>query len=198
MMLVTDHFFHTIFEQDNVTKVYTSTKANLGTHYQYQAEFNLPIDITRWRSISADIDIYHEKYTYTLDTISSKMTNGFNIYLNQNITLSKRFTLQLYDRYESASYYIISDYRPLFFMNAGLSYSILKNKGSLRVNWSDIFNTDYNKYHTNYANLDITERDKLSSRMVSATFTYHFGSSNPKVRSNSTDEQKRLGGGTEN
>lgn len=196
MMLVTDHFFATVFEQDNVTKVYTSTKANLGTHYQYQAEFNLPIDITRWWNISADIDLFHERYTYTLDTVSAKTTNGFNIYLNQNIKLSPKWTLQLYNQYESGTYYIISSYRPLFFMNAGLSYSILKNKGSIRLNWADIFNTEYNKYHTNYANLNITERDQLGARFITGTFTYHFGSSSPKVRSNSTDEQKRLGGST--
>lgn len=198
MMLVTDHFFHTIFEQDNVTKVYTSKKANLGTHYQYQVELNLPVDITKWWNISADIDIFHEKYAYTLDTISAKTTNGFNIYLNQNIKLSQRLSLQLYDKYESASYYIISQYKPLFYMNAGISYSILHNKGSIRLVASDIFNTDYNKYHTNYANLNITERDQLGNRFITATFSYHFGSSNPKIRSNNTQEQKRLGEGTEN
>jgi hypothetical protein len=198
MMLVTDHFFNTIFEQDNITKVYTATKANLGTHDQYQVEFNLPVEIAPWWSISADIDIFHEKYIYTLDTVPARTTNGFNIYLNQNIKLSSKWSLQLYDQYESASYYIISQYRPLFFMNAGLSYSILNNKGSLKLSWADIFNTNYNNYHTNYANLDITERDQLGARFVNATFSYHFGSSSPKVRSNSTDEQKRLGGGTEN
>jgi len=195
MMLVTDHFFNTIFEQDNVTKVYTATKANLGTHYQYQVELNLPVDITRWWSISADIDLFHEKYTYTLDTVPAKTTNGFNIYLNQSIKLSSKLSLQLYDEYESATYYIISQYEPLFFMNAGLSYSILNNKGSVKLAVNDIFNTDFNKYHTNYANLDITERDKLGTRFIMGTFTYHFGSSSPRIRNNNTEEQKRLGSG---
>lgn len=195
MMLVTDHFFHTIFEQDNVTKVYTATKANLGSHYQYQLELNLPIDLTKWWDISADIQVFHEKYTYTLDTISSRTTNGFNIYLNQDIRLSKKLTLQLYNKYESATYYVISDYRPLFVMNAALSYSILNNKGSIALSWNDIFNTDFNDYHTNYANLNLTERDQLSTRMVLATFKYRFGRTNLKVRNNNTDEQKRLGTG---
>jgi len=196
--IVTDHYFATIFEQDNVSKVYTSTKANLGSHYQYQLEFDLPVDITKWWNISADFQIFHEKYTYALDTIPSRTTNGFNIYLNQTIKLSKRLTLQMYDQYESSTYYIISHYRPLFYMNAGLSYSILNNKGSLSLAWNDIFNTDYNRYHTNYANLNITERDQLSTRMVLATFKYHFGRSSPRVRTTNTEEQKRLGEGSEN
>jgi len=195
MMLVTDHFFNTVFEQDNITKVYTSTKANLGTHYQYQVEFNLPVTITPWWNISATVDIFHEKYGYTLDTVSSKLTNGANIYLSQTFKLSKRLTLQLYDQYESSSYYVISQYQPLFYMNAGISYSILHGKGTFRLAASDIFNTDYNKYRTTYANLNITERDQLSTHFITATFSYHFGSSSPRTRSNSTDEQKRLGNG---
>ncbi|HVS93935.1 MAG TPA: outer membrane beta-barrel protein [Mucilaginibacter sp.] len=198
MEIVTDNFFATAFEQDNVTKVYTSTKINLGSHYQYQVELELPFDIANWWNISATADIFHEKYTYTLGTVPARTTDGFNVYLNQSIRLSKRLNLQLYDKYESASYYIISDYRPLFYMSAGLSYSVLNNKGSLALGWSDVFNTDYNRYHTDYANLNITERDRLSTRMVQATFKYHFGRSSPKVRSNNTDEQKRLGEGTEN
>ena len=195
MMIVTDHFFGTIFEQDDITKVYTSTKANLGTHYQYQVEFNLPVDITPWWNASADIDIFHEKYTYALDTVAARTTNGFNIYLSQNFKLSPKWTLQLYDQYESATYFVISQYRPLFYMNAGLSYSIMHNKGSIRLAATDIFNTYYNRYHTNYANLDITERDKIGARFVTATFTYHFGSSSLKARNNNTDEQKRLSNG---
>jgi len=196
--IITDNYYATIFEQDNVTRVYTSTKANLGMHYQYQMELDLPIDIAKWWSINANVQIFHEKYTYTLDTVSTRTTNGFNIYLNHNIKLSKKLSLQIYNRYESATYYIISNYRPLFLMNAGLSYSILKGKGSLALSWSDIFNTDYNRYHTNYANLDITEKDRLSTRLVQATFKYHFGSSNPRVRSRNTQEQNRLGNDSEN
>ena len=79
-------------------------------------------------------------------------------------------------------------------MDAGVAYSIFQNKGSLKLAASDIFNTHYNMYHTNYANLDITERDKLGSRFVTATFTYRFGTSSFRRRNNNIDEQKRLGG----
>lgn len=198
MMLITNHFFANIFRQDDTTKVYTSTKANLGTHYQYQVEFALPVTITPWWNIDATLDIFHEKYMYTLNAVPSKLTNGINIYLTQNFKLSQKLNLQLYDKYESSSYYVISQYQPLFYMNAGVSYSILHNKGSLKLGATDIFNTDYNKYHTNYENLDITQRDQLSSHFITATFSYHFGSSTPKARNNSTEEQRRLGGNNEN
>lgn len=193
-MVITDDFFNTVLEQDNVTKVYTTTKANLGTRYQYLLEFNVPVDIARWWNVNADVALFHEKYTYLLDTVAAKTTNGFNIYLNQDFKITPRLTAQWYNSYESAAYYVISQYKALYYMNAGLSYSILKNKGSIKLTATDIFNSYYNYFHTNYANLDITQKEKLGSRFIMATFTYHFGTSSPRVHSNTSNEQKRLGG----
>lgn len=192
--VVTNDFFNTIFEQDNVTKIYTTTKANLGTRYQYLLELNLPVDIAPWWNVNTDITFFHERYAYKLDTVEAKSTNGVNIYLNQEFKITRRLTAQWYNSFESAAYYAISNYRTLYFMNAGLSYSVLNNKGSIKLAATDIFNTNYNYYHTNYANLDITQKEKLGSRFIMATFTYHFGTSSPKANSNTSNEEKRLGG----
>ncbi len=64
-MVVTDNFFATVFEQDNITKVYTTTKANLGTHYQYQIKLMSLSILPNGGTSAPDIDIFHEKYTYT-------------------------------------------------------------------------------------------------------------------------------------
>lgn len=193
-VVITDDFFNTIFEQNNVTKVYTTTKDNLGTRYQYLLEFNLPVDITSWWNANADITFFHEWYAYKLNTVKSKSTNGVNIYLNQEFKITPRLTAQWYNSYESAAYYAISNYRTLYYMNAGLSYSILKNKGSIKLAATDIFNSYYNYFHTSYANLDITQKEKLGSRFIMATFTYHFGTSSPKAHNTTSNEEKRLGG----
>jgi len=89
---------------------------------------------------------------------------------------------------------VISQYNHLFWLNAGVTYSILNKKGSVKLAASDIFNTFYNQYQTNFANLNMTSRDKIGSRFIVATFTYRFGTSSVKGRSKTTDEQKRLVG----
>ncbi len=193
-MVKTDNYFGTVFEQDDVTKVYTTTKANLGTRYQYMIKFDVPVDITRWWNATTSIDVFHEKYVYSNDTVTTKQTNGVTISLTQSFKITPKLSLQVYDNYESPSYYVISQYQKLFYMDAGLTYSILDKRGTLKLVATDIFNTWYNMYHTNYANLDITEKDKQGSRFVTATFTYRFGTSSGRRRSNSIDEQKRLGG----
>jgi hypothetical protein len=193
-MIVTDNYFATIFEQNDVTKAYITTKANLGTRYQYVAEFSVPINITNWWHMDADFTAFHERYVYTIDTVGNKNTNGITIDLNQNFKATSKLSFQVIGHYDSPSYFVISQYTELFWLNAGVTYSILQNKGAIKLAASDIFNTNYNKYQTNFANLDIASRDKVGSRFIVATFTYRFGNSSAKGRSKTTDEQKRLVG----
>jgi hypothetical protein len=140
------------------------------------------------------VQLFHEKYAYSNDTIAGKQTNGAVLNLSQTFKISPKLSLQWINYYESPTYYVISSYQPLYFMDAGLTYSILQNKGSIKLAATDIFNSWSNRYHTNYANLDITAKDKVGSRFVTATFTYRFGTSFARRHSNTTEEQKRLSG----
>lgn len=194
-MIITDNFFYTIFQQDDFTRVYTVTKANLGTRYQYQAEFDIPVDITKWWHIDADFTAFHERYLYKPDTIAKKTSNGITLYVDHDFKISSKLSAQLYNAYESPTYFAISHYTTLWYMNAGFRYSILHNDGSIRLSVSDIFNTYYNNYHTDYTNLNLNARDRQGSRFVGLTFTYRFGNSSVKTgkATKATDEQKRLG-----
>ena len=194
-VIVTDDFFNTIFQQDDATKVYTTTKANLGTRYQYVAEFDIPVDITKWWHMDADFTAFREKYDYKPDTIARRAGNGITLYLDQSFKITSKLSAQWYNAYESPTYFAISHYATLYYMNAGLRYLILKDNGSIRLAASDIFNTYYNRYHTNYTNLDLNARDKIGTRFITATFTYRFGNSSVKTGrgSSANDEQKRLG-----
>ena len=192
-MVVTDNFYSTIFQQNDSTKVYINIKSNIGTRYQYLLDFNIPIDLANWWNISADISAFHERYAYYDHTLPGKNTNGVNIYVNHNFKMTSKLSAQIYNAYESPSYYVISQYQFLSYTNAGLSYAILHNKGTIKLAVTDIFNSNFNKYQTNYANLNIFARDKQGSRFVIGTFTYRFGNSSSKGRNNATDEQKRLG-----
>ncbi|HVV54355.1 MAG TPA: outer membrane beta-barrel protein [Mucilaginibacter sp.] len=197
-MVVTNDYFNTIFEQDNLTKVYTNIKANLGTRYQYILRFDIPVDIAPWWNVDADLSLLHEKYDYTLDAGRQVQTNSANIYLTQTFQITPKLSAQIYNAYESKVYYDISDYQPLYYVNAGLSYSFMQNRGSIKLAASDIFNTFYNQYYTDFSNLNIEAKDKLGSRFITATFIYRFGSALTRGRTNTSEEQKRLSGNGEN
>jgi iron complex outermembrane receptor protein len=199
-MIVTNNYFNTVFQQNDSTKVYITTKVNLGTRYQYTAEFSIPVDVTRWWHIDADFSAFHDKYVYKQDMLAKKATNSITFNLFQSFKLTPKLSAQVAGDYESPTYFVISQYKALYWLNAALRYSILRNNGSIRLGVSDIFNTEMESYHTNYTNLDLTGKEKFGSRFIQATFTYHFGNLSIRAHSNkdSSEEQKRLGGNNEN
>ncbi len=94
-------------------------------------------------------------------------------------------------------------YRDYFLTGAAISKSILENKGTLRFSVSDIFNSDINKYTSNYLNVDLTGREKSGSRFFTLGFSYRFGkqsvkSATKRVGGNNDDQQRLKGSDNEN
>ena len=195
--IITNNYYQIIFDQ-KATGQYFTTKANLGTRYQYMIEFNLPFDLTSWWHVDAQLDASHERYSYKNYAVPDKTTNNFNINVTQNFKLTSKLSAQLINEYQSPTYYVISQYQYLAWTNVGLRYSILKDKGAIRLAVSDVFNSYFNKYTTTFNGMNIFSRDKIGSRFVTATFTYHFGTTPARTKIKTTEEQKRLNGSAEN
>jgi len=196
--IITNNYYQTIFDQ-YPSGQYITTKANLGTRYQYMIEFSLPFNLTPWWHVDAQIDASHEHYVYNkYYSVPNKSTNNANINVTQNFKISSKLSAQLINEYQSPTYYVISHYQYLAWTNVGLRYSILNNKGAIRLAVSDVFNSYFNKYTTTFNGLDIFSRDKVGSRFVTATFTFHFGSTPMRTKTKTTEEQKRLNGSAEN
>src|SRR6185312_7518747 len=158
--IITNNYYQTIFDQNSATGQYITTKANLGTRYQYMIEFSLPFDLTPWWHVDAQIDASHERYVYKLYNVPDKSTNNANINVTQNFKITPKLSAQLINEYQSPTYYVISQYQYLAWTNVGLRYSILKDKGAIRLALSDVFNSNFNKYTTTFNGLDMFSRDK--------------------------------------
>jgi len=196
-LTITKDFFAPIFLQNDSTKVYTTTFANIGTRYEYEAEFNAPVDVTKWWNINIDLKAAYEHYVYNLDS-ARKSSYDINVYIDQSFSITQSLKAELYGTYESPTYYGIKQYQQQYSVRAGLSQSILHDEGSIRLAISDIFNSDIYKYTSNYDGLDLTGREKSGTRFVTLTFIYHFGKKTVKTTAKrvggDADDQKRLGG----
>lgn len=196
--IITNNYYQTIFDQ-YPSGSYVTTKANLGTRYQYMIEFSLPLDLTSWWHVDAQMDASHERYVYNKNyNVPDKSTNNANFNIAQNFKITSKLSAQLVNVYQSPTYFVISQYEYLAWTNVGLRYAILNNKGAIRLAVSDVFNSNFNKYTTTFNSLDIFSRDKVGSRFVTATFTFHFGSTPARTKTKTTEEQKRLNGSAEN
>ncbi|RYZ96145.1 MAG: TonB-dependent receptor [Sphingobacteriaceae bacterium] len=197
---VTKYFSAMVFKQDDETGVYTTIRENIGTRYQYALDILAPFDITRWWQITNDIAATYERYVYTIPGAKNRSVYDLLVKSNQNFSLTRKLKADVNLSYETPTYYGIKSYREQFFMDAGVSYTILHDQGSIKLAVTDIFNTQTDRYNTRFLNLDLRGREKQGTRFVVATFAYRFGNNvlrNARKRTGGiTDEQTRLGGST--
>lgn len=201
-MTVTQDFFVPVFQQNDSTKVFTTTTSNIGTRYEYSLEFTLPIDVTKWWDLSLYLYGGYDRVVYNSSSLRVN-TSDFTVQATQDFTIAKGLRLEVYGSWESPTYYGIKQYNSQWESRAGISQAILNNNGTIRLAVSDIFNSDEYKYNSHYMNLDLTGREKAGSRFVTATFIYHFGNQSVKGAAKrvggNVDEQNRLkGSGNEN
>jgi iron complex outermembrane recepter protein len=105
--------------------------------------------------------------------------SGFSWFskLNTNYKLSKAISVQLMGNYESAKPAAQGTLKEVYWIDAAIKATFMKNKASITFNVSDIFNT--RKYTTvyNLALYDQTSYRNRETQIATITFTYKFGKS---------------------
>jgi len=96
---------------------------------------------------------------------------------NTSLKLPKGFTLQVNANYESPKVIAQGTLKDTWWMDVAIRKNFLKNKATLVVNCSDIFNTHrfITSYNTEYF-VETINRVK-ETRVGNVTFTYRFGKS---------------------
>lgn len=117
--------------------------------------------------------------------------SGFSWFskLNTNIKLPKDFSVQINGNYEAPKVAAQGTLKEVYWLDIAVRKNLLKNKATLTVNVSDIFNT--RKYTTVYdypSYTQTTYRDR-ETRIGNISFTYRFGRSESSGR-----EPKGMGG----
>jgi iron complex outermembrane receptor protein len=197
----TSDFFISIFQQNDATRVYTTTYKNIGQYYQYMAEFWVPVTIAKWWKVNAYLEGGYDHFVYKADSAGS---SAFDMSVNimQDFNIAEGLRAELGSRYDSPTFYGISHIKSMYVVRAGISKDIFGSNGSIKLAVSDIFNSDKYRYTSDYMNLNLTGMQKPGTRFVTATFTYRFGKQSVKNArkrvGGNVDDQQRLNGGNEN
>ncbi|UII81130.1 outer membrane beta-barrel family protein [Flagellimonas sp. CMM7] len=110
--------------------------------------------------------------------------NGFNfdrnnpvvtINTSHNFNLGKGYRLQLSAFHLFPSYATITKIETISSVSLGFQKNILKDKGTLRFNFNDIFWNQYPTGRTQFGNLDDTFTSYRDTRYATLSFTWRFG-----------------------
>ena len=189
-----------IFEmtfQDNVNKRITYTPFNLKTTVEYGFDFITNFNLLENWSVYFVTSFYNTQdkglidgFEYERDLWSNYSELSNDITFLKDKSLNANFSLT----YLSKTIVGFKEIKNVLFSNLTISKAILKNKASVSLVVSDLFNTQDFRFKSRYLNQDNTTFFDEDTRTIKLGFRYKFGNTNLKTnqRSESQEETERL------
>ncbi len=187
--------FPNIPSAENVT---VQIPVNLNSYDYVGLTVSAPVRISKWWNMVNNGNIYYNHFNGTLG--GTTLNNGkpaLDLRTNNTFTLSNGWTTELNASFSSGGQYGFMVFDPTWSLSAGVQKTILKNKGTIRFNISDIFWTNLPKAVITYNNYIEKWHAYRETRVANLTFTYRFGrntvTASRKRTTGSEEERQRAG-----
>jgi len=187
--------FPNIPSDDNVT---VQIPVNLSSTDYYGVSISAPIRVNKWWNMINNGNIYYQHFNGSLGTTQlDKGKPAADLRTNNTFTLKKGWTAELTGSVNSGGQYGFMVLDPQWGVGAGVQKLVMKNKGTLRFNITDIFWTNLPKAVITYDNYIEKWHAYRETRVANLTFTYRFG--NNKVqqarrRTTASEEERQRAG----
>ncbi|WP_395066514.1 TonB-dependent receptor domain-containing protein [Flavobacterium sp.] len=172
----------------NGIPVILSSPINLATEYRAGFEFTLNYTPYKWWKLNSNFNFYsvetQGKYTY-VNYLNTETTQDFNnkatswtARLTSKITLPKKIDWQTNATYNGPQNNAQGKSLGVFAMNLAFSKDVLKDKGTVAFNVSDVFNSRKRIMETSIPNLINSYAEmQWRERQFTLSFTYRFNKS---------------------
>lgn len=159
-----------------------------------------PIHVTKWWNMVNNATIYYNHFNGNLG--GGTLSNGSpaaNARINNNFSLKNGWSAELNGMVNSGGRNGYMVMNPNWELSTGVQKSLMKGKGSLKLNVTDIFWTNLPKatitYEGSYVEHWHANRD---SRKAALSFTYRFGNNKvegARKRTTASEEERQRAGG---
>jgi len=188
-----------LFPDPTASDVVIQQDRNLSNYYNYGLSFTVPLDITSWWNSTNNLNTYYNIYSGDLaNTPLNKGLFAFDANTTNSFTISKTLQAEFDGSFVSGNYYGYIYVKHYTNLSAGLAHPILKGKGTLKLNATDILRTYYTVGSTSLLNYKDMFNKYTDSRFATIAFSYRFGNTKVAPARSSTggagDEKKRAGG----
>jgi iron complex outermembrane receptor protein len=187
--------FPNIPSADNVT---VQIPINLTSSDYFGVTVAAPIRINKWWNMINNADLYYQKFNgYFSGTTLNNGKPAADIRTNNTFTFKKGWTAELNGSLNTGGQYGFMVLDPQWGIGTGIQKLILKNKGILRFNITDIFWTNLPKAVVTYDNYIEKWHAYRDTRVANLTFTYRFGNSKVQAarrRTTGSEEERQRAG----
>lgn len=181
---------------DEAQKALYQTNANIAKNVSYGANLNVPVKIAKWWEMNNNLNVFYLSFEAP-DLAGKALKTGktsFQFKSQQSFTIAPGFMGELSGSYESPLDYGSLSLKSRYYVDMGLSKSLLNKKASVKVAVSDIFNLNETNLSSAYPGLKYDVYQKNDTRIARVSFTYRFGKNEIKpARRRSTGTEAEQG-----
>jgi len=195
---VTKDYFSQIFPIDS-NGIVLYTEGNLGKLQVFALSTSLQLNPAKWWNLSSNVVYNHKILNATIYADWRRTVNQFTINLNNQFRFKKGWSGELSGFYVSQSQHDIQEVvEPSGQLSIGISKTVLKNKGTVRLAARDLFHTQWMKGFTLFDGATEYFEMFRDTRVVTLALTYRFGKAfktNRRSGGAASDEMQRVGTG---
>ncbi|WP_224489196.1 TonB-dependent receptor domain-containing protein [Robertkochia flava] len=177
----------------------------------YGVELNTNLNLAKWWSVNMSAEFFAQTQRglterldpsipdptpddITIDAIEVE-NNILNLRMNNSFKVTEKLSFNLFGLYRGGVETLQVDQNPMYFINAGARYTFAQGKGSVSLNYNDIFNTAQWGFETDRP---FAQRGQFNweSNTVFVGLSYQFGSGkNRALQRKQRDDRTKGGGG---
>lgn len=193
-----DNITSVLIPNDADNRVTIQTDKNLARNYYYNLSFTVPVDITNWWNSTNNLNTYYSNYSGNLaNTPLNKGALAFDANSNNSFKLSKNTSAELDGIFTSGNVYGYLYVKHTLELSAGVQQTVLKGKGTLKLNVSDFLRSNNLVGTTSIDNYSEMFTRHIESRVATLAFIYRFGNNkvapSRRITGGAEDEKKRAG-----
>jgi hypothetical protein len=196
--LTTDNITDVLI-QDAGTRTTVQTVVNLNEFNYYSLNVSFSKRLAKWWTTNTSVLTYYGIYTGTINSFNiDQGTPSVYISANNSFSIVDGLSAELSFNYNHKNLYGVTTMKTNYNLTAGIQKSILKKRGTVTVNMSDILWTAYPSGVTDFGNVNETWKSKRDTRVLNISLSYKFGHGKAaKMRKNTgaDDEKSRISNG---
>lgn len=171
----TKDVFTEVYVYNPATNTTVTSQINVDKSYNYGVNITNTNEIYKWWSLNTLFNVFENKFmgnTVNTDIIDPIIT--FNLSAQNAFTISETWKAEANAQYQSKSNLGIYERADFFDFSIGISKQILANKGNIKLNFTDIFNTNNFDIKSVIGQTGINKQYELDNRITTIAFTYRI------------------------
>lgn len=195
----TNDIIQQVLEQVDSTHTSYVKNSNIAKQQSLSLSMNAGIPVTKWYRTNIYWQVVYNKYKGFVNNGDIDVSaTGFMANISNQFTVKKGWIFELSGFYRGRMIEGILVAQPMGRADIAIAKTVLKDKGTIRVNFRDFLNVQKFSGYSKYQNVDVSIHNTWDSRQVNVSFTYRFNkgqSVQHRDHNGAGDEQNRVKGG---